>query len=81
MVTFEEAYKIALELDDTVNSCNEYKDAYHFYEKTDYEVDGNDGPVILKESGKAINFITFIMTYHPERTPKKVKMPRMVKRS
>ena len=75
MVSFEVAYEIALSLDSTINSCNEYKDAYHFYEYTDYEVDGNDGPVILKESGKAINFIAFIMNYHPETTPKKLVIP------
>ena len=73
MLTYEEAKKIALKLNDRFNACNEYEKAYLFYEKTEDETDGDSGAVILKANGKAINFISFILNYHPEKNPKAIK--------
>lgn len=66
---YDEAKKIALKLNGKLNACREFKKAYHFYEKTDVETDGDFGVVILKSNGKAIDWITFIMNYHPEKNP------------
>lgn len=66
---YDEAKKIALKLNKTINACREFEKAYHFYEKTDEEIIGDFGVVILKSNGKAIDWITFIMDYHPEKTP------------
>lgn len=78
MVTFDEAYKIAISLTHNIDSCNEYEKAYHFFKKNN-DIDGDAGPVVLKENGKAISFVSFL-DYKPERTPKKITLPRKVKR-
>ncbi len=72
MITFEEAKKIADGLT-IYNSCNEYKLGWHFFNKTKEEVTGDAGAVILKETGKAISFVSFL-EYHPEVHPKKIDL-------
>lgn len=71
-MTYEEAKALALKLNDRVNTCREYKKAYHFFDKY-YEGEGGNGVVILKESGRAINFVHFILNYHPETNPKEIE--------
>lgn len=70
---YDEAKKTALQLNGKLNACREFKKAYHFYEKTDEEIDGDFGVVILKSNGKAIDWITFIMNYHPEKNPVEIE--------
>lgn len=70
--TYEIAKKTALKLNGKLDSCNEYEKAYHFFKK-DNDADGDNGVVIVKETGRAINWMAFIMKYHPERTPKQIE--------
>lgn len=49
--------------------CDEYEKAYVFYSDEEYEDGGNSCVVILKETGKAITFVQFILEYHPEKEP------------
>ena len=72
-MNYEQAKEMALSLNSSFNACHEYKIAYHFFEKTDVDVDGESGAVILKQSGKAINFISFILDYHPEKNPVEIE--------
>lgn len=72
MITYNEAKEMALGLNRRVNACKEYEKAYHFYEVNSSK-DGDNGVVILKEKRKAINFVTFILDYKPEKNPKKIK--------
>ena len=73
MITYADAKTKALDLNGRVNACNEYAKAFHFFHKTNEEVDGDAGVVIIKETGRAINFPSFILNYHPERKPKRVE--------
>lgn len=70
---YEEAKAIALKLNKRFNACREFVKGYHFYEKTDEEIDGDFGAVILKANGRAVNWITFILDYHPEKNPKEIE--------
>lgn len=71
MITYEDAKKIAFKLSGNVNACREYNAAYYFYEK-DVEKDGDDGVVVLKDSGRALTFVQFILAKHPEKNPKEI---------
>ncbi|MBQ9709211.1 MAG: hypothetical protein IJV67_01125 [Clostridia bacterium] len=75
MVTYEQAKEIAVKANKKVNTCNEYKKAYHFFKKLNEDeiVEGDNGVVVLKENGRAINWITFILDYHPEKNPKEIQ--------
>ncbi len=68
-MTLEEALTIANEVYGDVNVCYEYKKAYHFIYETDDEIDGENGVVIIKESGDAIGWMEFITDYMPEVKP------------
>lgn len=68
MVSYEFALKKAKRLKKNVDHCEEDELAYTFFSKEDESMIGGDGPVtILKESGEAINFVSFIDEYHPGR--------------
>lgn len=56
-MTYEEAKKIALKLNDRFNACREFKKGFHFYEETDVDIVGDSGAVVLKSNGLAINWI------------------------
>lgn len=68
---YKEAKRIALNAKGTVNACREYKAAYHFYDKKETERDGDNDVVVLKESGKSMNFTTFILKFMPEKKQRK----------
>lgn len=72
-LTYAEAKKVALGLSKRVNACNEYEKAYHFFEETSDDIDGDAGVVIMKETGRAVSFVQFILNSHPERNPKRIK--------
>lgn len=72
VITYEEAKAIALKANKRVDTCREFEEAYHFYEKEDDSV-GGFGVVVLKESGRAIQWTTFLLDYNPEKFPKEIK--------
>lgn len=73
-MNYEQAKEIALRLNNKVNACKEYKLAYHFYDKyNETERYPDNDVVIFKDTGKTVNFSTFILDYNPERTPKSIK--------
>ncbi len=72
MTTYKEAKEIALKANKRVNTCREYDKAYHFFEK-EYDGEGDNGVIVLKETGRAINWISFILNYHPEKNPKEIE--------
>ena len=74
----EEAIDIAKASGCKFNACSEYEKGFHFFDK-DSDADGDAGVVVVKETGDAINFVTFLLDYAPEVTPKKVEI-RKVKR-
>lgn len=67
-IPYEEAKTIALRVNNRVDSCRWYEQAYHFYEKNNQEerVPDND-VVVLKKTGKVVNFTTFVLDYRPEK--------------
>lgn len=71
-VNYERAKKIALETIGEINACREFEKAYHFYDKNK-DTDGEFGIVILKENGKKLNWVNFILNYHPEKNPKELE--------
>ncbi len=72
MITYQQAKEIALSKNKRVNTCREYKDGYDFFEK-EYDGVGDSGVVVLKESGRAIHFTSFILNYNPEKNPKEIE--------
>ena len=68
-MTYSQAKAAAFKRNPSYNACREYKDGYHFYKKTDAEVDGDSGVVVLKADERVINFVTFLLDFHPERDP------------
>jgi hypothetical protein len=71
MITYEQAKETALKANKRVNACREYEKAYHFVDK-DYDGEGDNGVVVLKETGRAITWISFILNHHPEKNPKEI---------
>lgn len=74
MITFEEAKGIAKKANPRVNACNEYVAAYHFFEKTDEDIDGDNGVVVMKANGRTKQFVQFLLDNSPEKTPKRISM-------
>lgn len=62
-MTFEEALKTAKELKPNIDKYSETTSAYIFACKAeDFDI-GGDGPVvIMKDSGKALNYVGYIQT-------------------
>ena len=71
MVTYQEAKEIALNASRRVNACREYKAGYHFFQKG-ADDDGDNGVVVLKDTGRALSFVQFILAKHPEKNPAEV---------
>lgn len=72
MISYEDAKKIALELNSDVNSCYEYDNAYNFFDKNEVGA-GDTSVVILKEDGKALNFVNYILDYATSNKMKKIE--------
>lgn len=66
-MTYQEAKNKALMTNRNVNSCDEYKDGYHFYQERKEEWFGDSGFVIIKSTGRVLRWIDFIFQFHPER--------------
>lgn len=75
-MTFEEAISIAKKTGCKFNACDEYEKGYRFFDN-ESDADGDCGVVIIKENGRAINFVSFIFDYSPENTPKHIKLQRV----
>jgi len=70
-ISYAQAKKIALQSHPYLNACREYKAAYHFYNKNcNAAKEPVCDVVVLKDTGKIINFTTFIIDYRPEVKPK-----------
>lgn len=68
MVTYEEAYKKAVELRPDIDYYTEFEKGWLFGARADEEYDGGAGhtPVIIvKASGKVVNAPTFYMVIGP----------------
>ena len=64
MVNYDEALKIAKELKNNIDACDEYDDAYLFKTKEDEYTLGGDGAcIILKENGRAISQLEYFDNY------------------
>lgn len=62
MISYEDAKKIALELNSDVNACYEFDNAYRFLDKND-DSTGDKSVIILKEDGRALNYVNYIQDY------------------
>lgn len=70
MMNYETALKKARRLKPNIDHCREYEKVYSFSSKADKFTFGSDGPVvILKASGRAINFIDFLESPANEGKP------------
>lgn len=72
MMSYGECKEIALSKNSKVDTCREFEEAYHFFEK-DNDSDGDNGVVVLKENGKALNWVPFILNYHPNPNAKEIE--------
>jgi len=68
-MTYSEAKETALKRNPDYNACHEYAAGFHFFTKTDAEIDGDSGVVVLKENGRVIDFVPFLLDFHPEKEP------------
>ena len=62
MITFEDAYAKAKQLKPTIDNCTEYENGYVFGCRDDDSEGTNTPCVIMKESGKAINMPSFVIS-------------------
>ena len=68
-MTYQEAKKIALSIDEEMDTCHEYETAYAF-SCSKGEVTYDDRiVVVIKETGEAVNWIQFIMDFEHEQFP------------
>lgn len=74
-MTLEKAISIAKGTGCKFNACDEYDKGYRFFD-TESDADGDCGVVVIKESGRAIGFVTFLLNYSPEVTPKHISLKR-----
>ena len=65
-MTFDEARKIAENLNRNINACHEYESAFHFFDSSS-DADGDSGVVVLKKDGKTMHFVQFLLDYSPEK--------------
>ena len=61
-ILYDAALKTAKALNQNVNHCMEYTDAYVFSDSTDESIGGNSPVVVLKDSGKAIDMAFYCDT-------------------
>lgn len=73
MKSYKQAKEIALKRNAKINCCREYKKAYHFYNGAEEYRDGDNSVVVIKKSGKTVNYATFIIDYLPEKTPVQIE--------
>ena len=72
MISYDLAKQKALELNSDVNACYEYDNAYNFFDKNEVGA-GDTSVVILKEDGKALNFVNYILDYAISNEKKEIE--------
>lgn len=71
MISYEDAKKKALELNSDVNACYEFNNAYRFLDKND-DSTGDKSVIILKEDGRALNYVDYILDYATSNKMKEI---------
>lgn len=80
-LTREEAIEKAKKINPRVNRAIEYKDAFGFENtKAGMQFGGNEGFVILKESGDTITVTQYMYRKDHDSNPKRIPMSNKVKR-
>lgn len=75
MVNYEDALAIAREKKRNVEICTEYENAFVFGSKNPGSIGGDSPVVILKETGEAVNFLTWaVMPKNPEPVRKEFEV-------
>ena len=72
MISYDLAKQKALELNSDVNACYEYDNAYNFFDKNEVGA-GDKSVVILKEDGRALNFVNYILDYAISNETKEIE--------
>lgn len=72
MISYDLAKQKALELNNDVNTCYEFNNAYRFLDKND-DSDGDKSVIILKKDGKALNYVNYILDYATSNEMKEIK--------
>lgn len=72
MISYEDAKKKALELNSDVNACYEFNNAYRFLDKNDDSA-GDKSVIILKEDGRALNYVDYILDYATSNKMKEIE--------
>lgn len=72
MISYDLAKRKALELNGGVNECYEFDNAYRFLDKND-DSTGDKSVIILKEDGKALNYVNYILDYATSNKMKRIK--------
>ena len=72
MLTYAECKNIALERNPKVNACYEYDNAYRFFEKTNIEITGDFDVVVLKETGTAMGWVSYMNKFNPATVLKEI---------
>ena len=72
MLTYTECTNIALKRNPNVNACYEYDNAYRFIEKSNIEITGDFEVVVLKETGKAMGWVSYMNEFHPAADLKEI---------
>ncbi|MBO4893906.1 MAG: hypothetical protein J5562_03200 [Clostridia bacterium] len=71
-LTYSECKKIALEKNPKLNACYEYENAYRYFEKTDVETDGDFEVVVLKETGRTMGRVQYMIDFSPPTDSKEI---------
>jgi hypothetical protein len=68
MISYEEALAIARSKKPKINGCSEYNNAYVFgYDDGNHHIGGPNSPiVIMKDTGEALNLISYAITPNKE---------------
>lgn len=72
MISYEDAKDRALGLNSDVNACYEFDNAYRFLDKNDDSV-GDKTVIILKEDGRALNYVNYILDYATSNEMKEIE--------
>lgn len=72
MISYEDAKKKALELNSDVNACYDFNNAYSFLDKND-DSTGDKSVIILKEDGRALNYVDYILDYATSNKMKEIE--------
>lgn len=74
MITLEEAEKIAFSKASGMNVCDEYEEAFHFFNPDEEKDGGNGDIVVMKEDGRTKTFVQFLLNHHPEANPRRIEI-------